>query len=128
MPVHTRWLDVHSEDPTIIILRQPGTGGHDHAGEPDLVATTAVIEQMLNLVAANPTMPVKRAYDQVVAQAAVVHHIPPFNSVKSRLERRQARLMPPIPRRVADVAVQGEWAVSWGGMPSSASITGSMGF
>ena len=38
-----------------------------------------------------------------------------FNAVKSRLERRRAGVMPPIPHALQDVAVGGEWALSWGG-------------
>ena len=51
----------------------------------------------------------------VLAQAPDVALMPPFEAVRSRLERRRALLMPPIPHRVRDVEVEGEWAVSWAG-------------
>ena len=113
--VHTRYLNVDAENPDIVILKPPGD--HAHAAEEDLVATTAVKERMLNLVAADPTQPVKpkRVYDQVVAQAPRGQHLPTWDSVKTRLERRRASHMPPIPRTVQEVDVQGEWAATWGG-------------
>lgn len=111
--IHTRWLDVSEADPAIVITRPPGN--HDHAGEPDLIATTALIQQMLRQVEADPTVPVKRVYDLIVAQTADIRHIPPWDAVKSRLERARARLMPPIPHRVEDVAVADEWALTWRG-------------
>lgn len=41
--------------------------------------------------------------------------MPPFEAVRSRLERKRANLMPPIPNNLEEVAVEGEWAESWGG-------------
>lgn len=111
--LHTGLLDVGEEDPAIHVLRPPGQ--HDHAAEEDLVATTALVQQMLEQVAADPTLPVKRVYDQAVAQAADVGHMPRFESTKSRLERMRATLMPPIPNTIQEVAVEGEWAATWDG-------------
>ena len=114
--VHTRWLDIDADPPAdIVVLRPPGE--HAHAAEDDLVATTALIERMLERVAANATIPIKRVYDEVVAQAAAgeVQNLPPFQAIKSRLERRRASLTPPIPQNVQQVNVEGEWALSWGG-------------
>ena len=81
MTVYTRWLDIEAEDPAIVILKAPGE--HAHAAEEGVVAITAIVEQMLGLVAADPTQPVKRVYDNVVAQAARVEDIPPFDLTKT---------------------------------------------
>ena len=51
----------------------------------------------------------------MAARAANLQHMPPFNAVKSRLERRQASLMPPIPNTVQEVAVAAEWGETWTG-------------
>lgn len=51
----------------------------------------------------------------MAAQAAEIQHVPPFNAVKTRLERRRARLMPLIPNTLQEVAVEDEWAESWSG-------------
>ena len=53
--------------------------------------------------------------NQILAQAGDLQAMPPFEAVRSRLERRRASLMPAIPHTVRDVAIGGEWAVSWGG-------------
>ena len=111
--LHTRWVDVDAPNPDVTVVRPPGE--HDHAPEEDLVATTALIEQMLERVAADPTLPIKRVYDEAVALAPDVRHMPPFHAIKSRLERKRASLMPPIPQTVEQVAVEGEWAMTWTG-------------
>ena len=111
--LHTQWLDMAADNPAINVVRPPGD--HAHAAEEDLVATTALIQTMLERVAADPTLPVRRVYDEAVARARHVQHMPPFNAVKTRLERRRASLMPPIPHTVEEVDVGGEWAASWGG-------------
>ena len=79
------------QDPDIEVIRAPGD--HNHVAEEDLVATTALIQQMLQQVVADPTLPVKRVYDQAVARApaARLRLMPPFNAVKSRLERKRGR-------------------------------------
>ena len=60
----TNAFDVDSEEPEIVIHHRPGQ--HRHAAEAELVATTALIEQMLREVAADPSLPSKRVYDQVM--------------------------------------------------------------
>ena len=62
--LHTNVFDPDEEDPQIQITQQPGA--HGHMPDSDLVATTALIEQMLQLVEADPTCPIKRINDQVI--------------------------------------------------------------
>ena len=113
--VHTRLVDFDEQDPDIEVIRAPGD--HNHVAEEDLVATTALIQQMLQQVVADPTLPVKRVYDQAVARApaARLRLMPPFNAVKSRLERKRAAMMPPVPQTIDEVVVDGEWAATWDG-------------
>ena len=86
-----------------------GSGGH----------RTALVQQMMQRVAAEPTLPVRRVYDQVVARAGRgdLPYMPPFNAVKTRLERARASEMPPIPHNVEEVVIEGEWAQTWDGEP-----------
>ena len=70
---------------------------HDHAGESDLVATTGLVERMLNVVAADLTLPKTRAFDRIgllseLAPDQVQFFLPRFDSIKTRLERRRAQL------------------------------------
>ena len=113
--LHTNFFDVGGEAPHIEIIREPGA--HDHAGESDLVATTGLVERMLNVVAADPTLPVRRVYNRIMAelQPGQLQFLPNFNSVKSRLERLRARFMPSIPQTIEAVVVAGEWASTWSG-------------
>ena len=104
--LHTNYFDV---------VKEPGE--HGHAGESDLVATTGLVERMLNVVAADPTLPVRRVYNRILAELGPeqLQLLPAFSSIKSRLERRRAKLMPPIPQTVEEVVVEGEWAATWTG-------------
>ena len=61
--VTTNFFNVEADNPQINIVNPPGQ--HHHAEEADLVATTALIEQMLRQVAADPSQPSRRVYDQV---------------------------------------------------------------
>ena len=62
--VTTNAFDVEADDPQIRVINGPGQ--HGHREEADLVATTALIEQMLQLVATDPSLPSRRVYDQVI--------------------------------------------------------------
>lgn len=64
MYMQTRHFNAEEDDPVIDIVKRPGQ--HGHPAEMDLVATTALIEQMIHQVEADPTRPVKRIYDQVI--------------------------------------------------------------
>lgn len=64
MYLKTNAFDMEGDDNDIVIVSGPGP--HGHAAEAELVATTALIEQMLAMVAADPSRPSKRVYDQVI--------------------------------------------------------------
>lgn len=66
--LHTNNFNVQAQDPAIAVLRPPGL--HDHLPESDLVATTALIERMLGMVADDLTRPIKRIYDEVIDEYA----------------------------------------------------------
>ena len=55
----TNWFNVEADNPHINIMSAPGQHGHEEE------TTTALIEQMLQLVAADPSLPSRRVYDQV---------------------------------------------------------------
>ena len=66
----------------------------------------------------NPTATVKRVYDALAVhehrQAVNVPNIiPTFDSVKSTMDRKRARLVPPIPANVDEVVVEDVWAQTW---------------
>ena len=62
----------------------------------------------------DPTRPIKRIYNQVVQRDQVEEeHIPEYNNVKSKLQRKRASLMPPTPGEIQDVEIVGEWERTW---------------
>jgi hypothetical protein len=61
-------------------------------------------------VSADPTLPVRRQYDKVVAQdSSDSDETPLFSSVRSRCKRFRSALLPSIPRSIQDVVIPGEW-------------------
>lgn len=110
--LHTSVFDIEEDDPNIQILQ---VGDHNHADEGDLIATTSTKQHMLQAVEDDPSKPVRRVYDEVIRDAENDDQVPQFNSVRSRLQRRRASLMPPIPQTVEDVVIHNEWAETWRG-------------
>ena len=39
--------------------------------------------------------------------------LPQFSNIRSRAKRVRAELMPPIPKKISDVAISGEWSKTW---------------
>jgi hypothetical protein len=77
-----------------------------------------VMKRMLDIVEADPCAPVRSAYDNITASSSgsaqiLTEAIPNFLSVATILRRRRGECFPPIPATLADVDVQGEWAVTW---------------
>ena len=92
---------------------------HSHLPNNQMVEKKEVVHEMKNRIQQNPTLPVKRVYDQVVAQqqqqpqGARAGNIPQFNQVSSSLNRKRSVDLPSVPHNMAAVAVQGDWARTW---------------
>ena len=114
----TNVFDVHDANAVIVVNR---VGQHDHVPAEEQSQRQVVVNEMKDTIQSNPTIPVRRVYDDIVAaqhQAAApgaVLSLPRFDTVKSTLNRKRSAIMPPAPRNLQNVVVQGEWAVTWRG-------------
>ena len=63
---------------------------------------------MVEEIERDPTIPTKRVYNNVIQQANDARNVPQFHSVQSKLARKRASLMPPIPQTIKGVDIQGE--------------------
>jgi len=72
---------------------------------------------MIRMIQADPCAPVRNAYDNVTgnAPAEVAEAVSTFAFVETLLRRRRGECFPPVPRSLADVDIQGEWALTWQG-------------
>jgi hypothetical protein len=91
-------------------------GDHNHQPDTELVAEQDVAAAMVERIEDDPTKPIKRVYDEVI-----IDHdgddddLPEFSRVRSRLNRKRASMLPPIPGDVDDVDIMAEWAETWSG-------------
>jgi hypothetical protein len=71
---------------------------------------------MADKVLLDPTVPIKRIYnDVVIHDSQRGDDIPDFNCVRSILVRKRSSQMPAIPRTIAEVDIVGEWRRTWTG-------------
>lgn len=99
------------------ILKEPA----DHCHQPcdASIQRRQIVRRMLDIVEADPCAPVRSAYDNVTAGLSgglaqdMDEAIPTFASVATTLRRRRSECFPPVPRTIADVNIQGEWAMTW---------------
>lgn len=88
----------------------------NHSHPPDSFAARrgVVLKKLHQKIASNPTEPVRRAYNAVVASdSGDSDEMPNFAGIRSRAKRVRAELMPPIPRNITDVEITGEWTKTW---------------
>ncbi|KAL8620174.1 hypothetical protein ACOMHN_015758 [Nucella lapillus] len=101
-----------------IQIANPNEPTHNHCEDSSMTEHIGIRRDMQEVVAQNPTLPVRRIYDGEVAR---LHRqgggdrptIPNFSSVKSSIERRRRAMMPPISATLADVQIAGPWAETW---------------
>ena len=85
----------------------------------ELIQREQAFQRMRASIRRDPTKPIKRVYNAAVEELIDDDHeeeyIPTFNSLRSRLGRVRASLLPPIPQIIDDVVVEDEWAETWRG-------------
>jgi len=79
------------------------------------IAGRFLVQEMIRMIQADLCAPVRNAYDNVTgnAPAEVVEAVSTFAFVETLLRRRRGECFPPVPRSLADVDIQGEWALTW---------------
>jgi FLYWCH zinc finger domain len=98
-------------------MREPS--GHCHPPSDSSIQRREMVQEMLNIVHADPCAPIRSAYDQATAGRAAAHRpfadeaVPIFSSLETILRRRRSEAFPPTSITIDDVEIKGEWAVTW---------------
>ena len=83
-----------------------------------MIAANTMSNQMREDIRNDPTMPIKRVYNDVCHRAAGhvdEDDVPEFHSVRSAMSRTRSSVLPDIPETVDDVVIEEEWARTWEG-------------
>lgn len=84
-----------------------------------VIQREALVNEARDKIAADPTKPVRRIYDEVAArqplQSSDDDVLPEFDSVRTALRRERRKTYPAIPHSVNDVVIDGPWADTWTG-------------
>ena len=110
-------------DPNAVINVLHNADAHVHPQEDVRIEEQSFVQRMKEEITNNPTVPVKRVYDNVVGQAhqnarqnipagavALAPSIQQFQSVRSSLQRTRASQCPPLPANILGVEINGTWA------------------
>jgi hypothetical protein len=98
----------------IVVLKEPPR--HSHAPCDASIAQRDMIQEMIDVVEADPCGTITSAYNIVTTRshnARMPQSVPTFGAVESVLRRRRRECFPEIPHQLADVDISGEWAVTW---------------
>lgn len=109
--LHCRAFELDAPGVEIDVL---GVDRHSHPADTTMVNHAAITQVMLSAIKVDPSKSIKQVYDDVVRQAGVTD-VPEFKSVRSRLQRNRRSLLPRLPLKIADVAVEGVWRCTWSG-------------
>ena len=112
--LQTNVFNITEENPQIVITHTPENHGHPQDNE--MITGSTLANEMEQEVRNDPSKPIKRIYNETVCRADNdVNNTPEFHTVRSRLTRTRARLVPPIPHDIDDVIIENEWRNTWGG-------------
>lgn len=110
--LQTDSFNIDARQPNIHVLR---ASQHNHPAETELISGVTFKERVYQLIEADPTMPIRRVYNEAVRAARRGDVVPEFHSLRSMMNRKRASVLPPIPQDVEDVAIVGRWAQTWWG-------------
>ena len=113
--LRTNRLNINDDRANIVVETE---GEHMHDSDAEMIKLDRCKENLRLEIDENPTAIVKRVYDALAVhehrQAVNVPNIiPTFDSVKSTMDRKRARLVPPIPANVGEDIVEDVWAQTW---------------
>ena len=113
----TNAFDIDDPEAIINVKRE---SIHNHVPQEDMIDKQDFVNTVKNIMATDPTIPVRRVYNEVVTQRneeGEARMAPRFTSTASQLRRRRAIGLPPIPANVQDVVIDGIWAETWDHTP-----------
>lgn len=90
---------------------------HNHMADDFQAKRGILLKRLHHQVERDPTVPVKRIYDEVICIDSDDSDevLPQFANVRSRLKRFRSRFIPPIPASITDVNIQDQWKKTWSG-------------
>ena len=116
-PLKTVVLDIDNPPNNIIVLEAVADDQHyGHFPDIEAVERLKITNIMKSKVTANPSAPIKRTYDDAVANLQHLpappdpEDVPLFDDIYQALKRKKRENVPMIPRTVADVVINGVWA------------------
>ena len=106
--VSTNNFDPTANQPNIQIDNH---SGHNHPPPPsEAVSRADFIEEMRDRIITNPTIPLKRIYNDISGNRA---EIPSFLQIESACKRVRKDNVPRVPRNKNEVAINGDWVRTW---------------
>lgn len=115
-------FELDAPQPGIVIIEK---GVHNHEADDEVIQRAAFVNGVKQRISEDPTRPIKRVYDNHVANAhRVVARqgggdrppvVPDFGSVRTQLARSRAAYIPPVPHSVEDVIIDDVWKETWRG-------------
>ena len=112
----TNAINLHNPNPIIRVIYDNDV--HNHPHEDRAIEEAEYVNTMKEQIIANPTVPVKRVYNDTVARAhqnagaagAAPPEIPDFTQVRSSLGRTKALQCPQIPQDINQVQTVGAFS------------------
>ena len=114
-PITTDACLNHAGAPVNVIV---DPGEHNHPVDFDLISDTLFSQRCKELIRQDPSCSLRKVYDRVCtefAQQGRQRQVPDFERVRMTLHRARRFEMPPIPRTINDVIIDGVWAETWNG-------------
>ncbi|XP_061185158.1 uncharacterized protein LOC133193208 [Saccostrea echinata] len=100
------------------LIRKIQVEDHSHPEDDDRINADEVFNQAKKIVKLDPTKPIKRVYNDVIGAFVdneEYDELPDFSTVRSKLQRVRASLIPAISHDIEDVLIENEWTENWAG-------------
>ena len=109
----TNYFDVNGEAPAIRVINE---SLHPHPEDTEQIRKDETIDRLKRAVREDPSRPIKRAFEGLAhghQGGGDREQLPEFHTVRTLMQRTRSALVPPVPRVIADVRIDGEWSNTW---------------
>lgn len=86
---------------------------HNHPQNESEIRRGLLLKKMHQKITGNPTVPIRRIYDQSVLEGSDDEFVASFGGVRTRAQRMRANLLPEIPSSISDVSICNDWSKTW---------------
>jgi hypothetical protein len=112
--LQTNVFDFHDRNPNIKILQE---SSHTHEEGDLVIGHDRVHNTLRNNIRQDPSVPIKRVYDNVARNYAqgggYRETIQEFHRVRSSMTRARLEHVPAVPHAINDVSIRGLWKRTW---------------